>query len=136
MSRSCLRCSGEHKVPPGNLGFPSTEPFGHEFPSVSEEMVVVARFPGDTLHSSTQHPPPGALCCYLGWGLRPAGVAGCNCWQEMTARGFQLCQSRGGVGAHLLFLWSYVLAAVAGDELFGPALHLVLPTLKPCGVGT
>lgn len=32
MSRSCLRCSGEHEVPPGSLGFPSTQPFGAEFP--------------------------------------------------------------------------------------------------------
>lgn len=136
MSRSCLRCCGEHEAPPGNLGFPSTEPFGHEFSSVSEEMAVVARFPGDTLHSSAQHPPPGALCCYLGWGLRVVGVGGCNCWQEMTARGFQLCQSRGGDGAHLLSLRSHVPAAVAGDELFSPTLHLVLPTLRLCGTGT
>lgn len=64
------------------------------------------------------------------------GVGGCNCWQEMIARGFQLCQSRGGDGAHLLSLRSQVPPAVAGDELFGPTWHLMLPTLKPCGVGT
>lgn len=61
------------------------------------------------------------------------GVGGYNCCQEMTARGFQPCQSQDG--AHLLSLWSHVLATGAGDELFGPTLHLVLPTLKACGAG-
>lgn len=75
MSRSCLCCCGEPEPPPGSLGFPSTEPFGHEFPSVSEEMMVV-RFPGDTLHSSALHPPCAAVWdgAYGPWG-----------WEDATA---------------------------------------------------
>lgn len=58
MSRSCLRCNGEHEVPPGNLGFPSPEPFGDEFP----------RFGGS------------GGCCEVSWGylalLRTASSPG------------------------------------------------------------
>lgn len=78
-SRSCLRCSGKHEVPPGNLGFPSTEPLVMNFPLFQRKQRLLRGFLGILCT------PPHSI---LPWGPRAAiwdGVYDRWGWEDTTA---------------------------------------------------